>query len=61
MKYSQIRKLYGSDMKAAIKLKVTIPTLRNWKKKEDDGLPINLHTQLAIQHLSGGKLKADKF
>lgn len=60
MKYSQIRKLYGTDANAAAKLRVTTPTLRNWKLKEDAGEEINYHTQLAIESLSKGKLKAVK-
>lgn len=54
MTYDQIRDYYGSEIKAAVCIGVSQATVNKWKRE-----PIPRLTQLAIETLTKGKLKAD--
>ncbi len=54
MTYDQLIKHYGSGMKAAAELDISLTAINNWKGG------INYWSQCAIQTISGGALIANK-
>ena len=56
MKIDNVIKYFGSQIAAATALDVTQPTISNWKTR---GRIPHLQ-QLRIEHITGGKLRADK-
>jgi hypothetical protein len=55
MTLDQVSKHFGGDYQAAIQLKVSYQTIRNWRNV---GIP--QHRQESIELRTGGKLKADE-
>lgn len=55
MKFDQLIKHFGTQASAAAAIGVTQPTLSNWKSRGK----IPDIQQLRIEHVTGGKLKAD--
>ena len=56
MKIDNVIKHFGSQVAAATALGVTQPTISNWKSRGK----IPKLQQLRIEHITSGKLRADK-
>ena len=56
MTINELITYYGSELKSAASIEVSVTTVRRWIK--DDAIPY--HMQLAIQTLTKNKLRATK-